>query len=252
MAMDGKPRRRVRAFSSFLLFLLFVQEAQLTSFTFSNNCNYTVWAGTLSGATSPSLSETGFKLTPASSTTVSAPPGWSGRFWGRTLCSTDSTGKFSCTTADCATGTIPCNGAGSVPPATLAEITLSNNGGQDFYDISLVDGFNLPMSLSPAGGHGDCEPASCAWDVNTVCPSEMQVTSESSGAVIACKSACNAFGDAKYCCTGAYASPSSCKPTNYSKLFKDVCPDAYSFAFDDPSSTFTCIGASTYLVTFCP
>ncbi|KAJ0970244.1 hypothetical protein J5N97_023121 [Dioscorea zingiberensis] len=227
-------------------------EAQATSFTFSNQCNYTVWAGTLSGAGTPELSQTGFKLLPGYSTTLSAPPGWSGRFWGRTFCSTDSTGKFSCATADCATGTIPCSGSGGIPPATLAEITLGINGEQDYYDISLVDGFNLPISLFPVDGHGNCKPASCGRDVNRVCPSGMRVTGESDGAVIACKSACDAFGDAKYCCTGVYASPSSCKPTYYSRLFKAACPAAYSYAFDDPSSTFTCTAATAYFLTFCP
>lgn len=31
-----------------------------------------------------------------------------------------------------------------VPPATLAEFTLSGDGNTDFYDISIVDGYNLP------------------------------------------------------------------------------------------------------------
>jgi hypothetical protein len=42
---------------------------------------------------------------------------------------------------------LQCNGAGGVPPATLAEITLKGDGGKDFYDISLVDGFNVPVQV---------------------------------------------------------------------------------------------------------
>jgi hypothetical protein len=42
----------------------------------------------------------------------------------------------------------------------------------------------------------------------------------------------------------------------YAKVFKDACPTAYSFPYDDPTSTFTCAGTSTrdvdYTITFCP
>jgi hypothetical protein len=42
---------------------------------------------------------------------------------------------------------LQCNGAGGVPPVTLAEITLNGAGGNDFYDVSLVDGFNVPVQV---------------------------------------------------------------------------------------------------------
>jgi hypothetical protein len=42
---------------------------------------------------------------------------------------------------------LECNGAGGEPPATLAEIRLNGAGGLDFYDISLVDGFNVPVQV---------------------------------------------------------------------------------------------------------
>ncbi|KAJ3019375.1 hypothetical protein HKX48_002131 [Thoreauomyces humboldtii] len=40
-------------------------------------------------------------------------------------------------------------------------------------------------------------------------------------------------------------------PTRYDQVFKDKCPDAYSWQFDDLSSTFNCRDAD-YRVTFCP
>lgn len=52
-----------------------------------------------------------------------------------------------CETGDCG-NRLQCNGAGGVPPVTLVEITLNGHGGQDFYDISLVDGFNVIASVS--------------------------------------------------------------------------------------------------------
>ncbi|PPR85430.1 hypothetical protein GOBAR_AA35258 [Gossypium barbadense] len=47
-----------------------------------------------------------------------------------------------------------CSSSGASPPATIAEFTLNGAGGLDFYDVSLVDGYNLPMMVSPNGGTG--------------------------------------------------------------------------------------------------
>jgi len=38
----------------------------------------------------------------------------------------------------------------------LAEFTLSGDGGKDYYYISLVDGFNIPISVTPQGGSPGC------------------------------------------------------------------------------------------------
>ncbi|KAE8655957.1 Pathoproteinsis-related protein 5 [Hibiscus syriacus] len=136
------------------------------------------------------------------------------------------------------------------PPATLAEFTLSGAGGLDFYDVSLVDGYNLPMMVVPHGATGgNCSSAGCAADLNGDCPLELKVVDGSQG--VACNSACNAFGDARYCCSGAYSTPNACKPSSYSEYFKVACPTAYSYAYDDGTSTFTCAGAD-YVITFCP
>jgi hypothetical protein len=72
------------------------------------------------------------------------------------------------------------------------------------------------------------------------------------GAVVACKSACDEFGAPQYCCTGAYGAPTTCTPTQYSLAFKAACPTAYSYAYDDATSTFTCKAPSGYAITFCP
>ncbi|KAL4346738.1 hypothetical protein GQ457_17G010220 [Hibiscus cannabinus] len=231
------------------LAILFFYGAHSATFTFINNCPYTVWPGTLTGG-GAQLSSTGFELASKASSTLDVPAPWSGRFWGRTQCANTS-GKFQCATADCGSGQITCNGAGAIPPASLIELTLAANGGKDFYDVSLVDGFNLPLSISPQGGSGGCSATSCPANVNAACPPELQIKG-SDGGVIACKSACLAFNQPQYCCTGAYGSPDTCHPTQYSKIFKGQCPQAYSYAFDDKSSTFTCSGGPNYLITFCP
>ena len=120
--------------------------ANSVTFTLTNNCPFTIWPATLNGAGSIQLASTGFKLASNASSTLDVPRPWSGRFWARSHCSTDtSSGKFYCATGDCGSGQIACNGAGGIPPVSLVEFTLAADNGQDFYDISLVDGFNLPV-----------------------------------------------------------------------------------------------------------
>ncbi|KAG2553626.1 hypothetical protein PVAP13_9KG537800, partial [Panicum virgatum] len=151
------------------------------------------------------------------------------------------------------------------PPVTLAEFTLGGADGKDFYDVSLVDGYNVGIGVAAAGArvnYATCGYAGCVGDVNALCPPELQVASGAAAAeaaggdgaapTVACRSACEAFGTAEYCCTGAHGGPSTCGPTKYSRLFKAACPAAYSYAYDDPTSTFTCGTGAQYLVTFCP
>ncbi|KAL8137148.1 hypothetical protein V2J09_003149 [Rumex salicifolius] len=216
------------------------------TFTFVNKCQYTVWPGILANAGTPSLESTGFELPSDTSRSFQAPTGWSGRFWGRTGCEFGSS-SGSCATGDCGSGSEECNGAGAEPPVTLAEFTLGT-GAQDFYDVSLVDGYNLPMLVEPLTGSASdaCASTGCLSDLNQACPEELKA-----GNGDACKSACEAFGSPEYCCSGAYGSPATCKPSIYSQMFKSACPRSYSYAYDDATSTFTCSGAD-YTITFCP
>nr|GMD94444.1 thaumatin-like protein 1B [Ipomoea batatas] len=243
----------------FLILALFLASGDLlfsgvnssATFTMINKCEQTIWPGILSNAGVAPLDTTGFALQAGESRTINVPSSWGGRFWGRTHCSQDSTGKFTCVTGDCGSGQVECAGGNAAPPATLAEFTLDGHGGLDFYDVSLVDGYNLPMLVVPQGGTGDnCTSTGCRVDVNGLCPSALKVTS-SAGESVACKSACEAFGDPQYCCSGAYGTPDTCKPSSYSQMFKSACPSAYSYAYDDQTSTFTCASAD-YTITFCP
>ncbi|OAY22623.1 thaumatin-like protein 1 [Manihot esculenta] len=215
-------------------------------FTLINRCSYTVWPGILANAGTAALDSTGFELPPGGSRSFQSPPNWSGRFWGRTGCTFDPvTGQGSCQTGDCSSNLIECNGKNANPPATLAEFTIGSST-QDFYDVSLVDGYNLPMIVEPSGGSGNCLSTGCITNLNQQCPAELRV-----GSGEACKSACEAFGSPEYCCSGAYGTPDTCKPSVYSQMFKAACPRSYSYAYDDATSTFTCSGAD-YTITFCP
>ncbi|XP_031285878.1 thaumatin-like protein 1b [Pistacia vera] len=230
-------------FSLTLAFL--VSGAHLATVSITNNCPYTVWPGTLANAEHPQLAETGFELPSRGTKTLNIPTGWAGRFWARTQCS----GNFKCVTADCGSGQVACNGKGAVPPASLVEIKFQTEDGQDYYNLSLVDGFNLPIAVAPQNGSGPkCIKLTCSADVNAKCPAELQVKGPN-GSVIACKSACEQFKDPKYCCTEAFKD--NCPPTNYATIFKNQCPQAYSYPKDDASSVFACKGAN-YAITFCP
>ncbi|KAL2333270.1 hypothetical protein Fmac_014483 [Flemingia macrophylla] len=222
-----------------------------------NNCKESVWPGILGNGADPSLKGGGFHLGSGEETVVQIPKVWSGRIWGRQGCSFDKqTDKGSCQTGDCG-GLLQCNGIGGVPPATLVEMTLGTSQSKlQFYDVSLVDGFNLPVSVKPIGGCSDpdsnstdpgagagagCGIASCEANLNVYCPSSLVVKSKEK--VVGCKSACLAAKTDRYCCTGEFAK--TCKPSVFARLFKTVCPRAYSYANDDSAVLKTCV-ASRY------
>ncbi|KAH6789200.1 THAUMATIN-LIKE PROTEIN 1 [Perilla frutescens var. frutescens] len=231
-----------------LMILAMAKGSLGATFTLVNRCDYTVWPGILSNAGSSGLDTTGFQLPPSTTRSFPAQTGWSGRFWGRTGCSFDpTTGQGSCATGDCGSNQMECNGAGAAPPATLAEFTIGSSANpQDFYDVSLVDGYNLPMIIEAVGGSGACGSTGCVADLNRMCPNELRA-----GGGQGCKSACEAFGTPEYCCSGEHGSPATCRPSAYSEMFKNACPRSYSYAYDDATSTFTCSGAD-YTITFCP
>lgn len=186
------------------------------------------------------------------------PTKWLGaRVWGRTGCDFTKSGPPYCETGDC--WKEDCSSEpqlAGVPPATLAEMTLGGTTNYDYYDISNVDGFNLPMQMVPVDGTYEkrdsadlgpyyvdyyCRSTGCFADLNALCPPELQVKNDM-GEVVACNSACNATREDKYCCIGEYqAGPPACPPQEpYYSLFKDACPDAYAYAYDDRASTFIC------------
>jgi hypothetical protein len=75
------------------------------------------------------------------------------------------------------------------------------------------------------------------------CPNELQVKN-SAGQTVACRSSCNKFGTDEYCCAGQFNNPNICNPSkwevNSASYFKRNCPNAYSYAYDDGSSTYIC------------
>lgn len=130
----------------------------------SNSCAETVWPAISSAASSAAPYTTGFELAPEQWKLLTVPWEWTGCVWGRTLCSTNFGGRFSCVTGDCRTGHQDCAGISSnpSPPVTLAQFRVVGNGSRGMqvfsYDVSVVDGFNIPMLLvaseeTTAGGY---------------------------------------------------------------------------------------------------
>jgi hypothetical protein len=119
-------------------------------------------------------------------------------------------------------------------------------GGTTFYDVSLVDGYNLQMQISAAG----CPTVGCTSDLNAICPAALQQR-DSSGRVVACRSDCEQYNTDATCCRSG---PQACQanPPPDAHIFKQACPQAYSYAYDDATSTFTCNNQPAYTITFCP
>jgi hypothetical protein len=147
-------------------------------------------------------------------------------------------------------------------PDTLAEFTLTAGMASDWYDVSLVDGFSIPVGIIQLdapwtmastyvpGGPLDmvtqqCGSPICALDLNPGCPASAQLK-DAMGNIWGCKNGQSANG-------GHGATP----VTSY---LKAGCPTSYTFAFDDPQSLFLCksarqnggVGANDYKVIYCP
>ena len=150
------------------MFYLFVTAKVLAIIiTLYNKCTHPVWPGIQPGAGKPILARGGFKLQPNKAYSLHLPALWSGRLWGRQGCTFDASSRGLCATSDCG-GSLFYNGLGGTPPAILAEITLGNE--QDFYDVSLVVGYNLAISITLIKGSGKCSYIGCVSDLNMMCP----------------------------------------------------------------------------------
>jgi len=187
---------------------------------------------------------------------------------------------------------------------------MSSDTYQAFYDISLVDGYNIPVGiislldetdnstltdippnltnpvcigtsslLAPVGDTSDATFGSNSTYplpldqsvtpsfVQDWCPWPLQLDPpEKPGDGVypypddniqrpvfnPCLSACAKWNKAEDCCTGKHGTPSTCSPSLYSTQAKKVCPDAYSYAYDDQTSTFIIPQGGGFEVVFCP
>ncbi|KAL7277766.1 hypothetical protein ACG7TL_008709 [Trametes sanguinea] len=243
-----------------ILIAALASDATARTFTIHNQCYFTIWPAIFTdlnvGSAMPDQ-PTGWQQDAFQIVSFFVPDNWqAGRIWARRDCNFDvNPGPNSCLDGGC-NGGLECDphtGTG-VPPATLAEFNLGVNGVQDSYAVSVVDGSNLAMRISNNQG---CHVADCPVDLGPDCPAPLKGPFDSNGFAVGCKSACDAgLGDPvnnPNCCTGTFNNPSTCTPSgvDFYSYFKGNCPNAYAYAFDDPSALFHCSNAD-YTITFCP
>lgn len=208
-----------------LLLLTATSCTDAVSIVITNKCAYTVWPAALPGG--------GTELNTGDSWFLDVPSGTrNGRVWGRTGCGFVINGTLGqCQTGDCG-GTLVCSKVGA-EPVTLAEYSLAGgSGGTDQFDISLVHGFNAPMSFLPSGG-AKCGGPSCpVQDITYDCPSDQR-------RVAGCGNPCDGQG-------------SSCGPNSGTEYFKKSCPQTITYPRDMSNTVFTCPAGTNYEITFCP
>ncbi|KAF8673520.1 Thaumatin family [Rhizoctonia solani] len=236
------------------------------TFTVYNACPFTIWPAVFTdlnvGNAVPGI-ETGWEAAAFTKRAFNVPDNWkAGRIWGRRNCNfSTNPGPNSCLSGGCNGGLLCDSRTGTgVPPASVAEWTLNAADGLDWYDVSLVDGYNLPMRITNTAS---CPVADCAVDLGPDCPAPLKGPFDSTGFPVGCKSACAANLDGNQanshnCCSGQYSTPQTCPPSGvqYYSYFKDRCPRSYVYAYDESSGTalFTCPASkrADYTLTFCP
>jgi len=233
-----------------------VAPAGWRTLTMVNRLDQTIWPAIAADPNHP-ISATGWVLAPGASLSILIPDHWDVRMWARTGCSFDAAGDGSCVTSGC--GHLQCGSTWGEFPSTLAEFNLNAWDGMDFYDVSLVEGNNLPMWVNSYGGRSTdkidadgCSATGCTKNANLTCPAKLQRVV--GGQVVACLSACLVFNTDQTCCTGAYAARSACVPSSWpidsAAVFKQAEPFAYSYVDDDATSVLTCTGECDYRVTW--
>ncbi|KAK9168553.1 hypothetical protein Syun_000693 [Stephania yunnanensis] len=224
-------------------FALFSGAHASTVLNYDNKCPDTVWVGA-----DPIIDEAQWEFGPGTLTIFETPDQWSGSIWFRTGCTTDAAQHFSCETGDCGTGLVECTGGPPKYPATL--LNFSINQTVVTYEVSLIHGYNIPITVTPDGGSAStCPSLGCTKDLIKSCPDDVLVKN-AKGVGVACKSACDAFNDPAYCCTGSFTGV-ACKPSKYSNGFKQACPLGHTFPEDSEPPLGSCSGADRYLITMC-
>ena len=120
---------------------------------------------------------------------------------------------------------------------TLAEFTFNTDFNDfDWYNISHVDAFNLPMQIVPLD-RSDCRSLTCSEDLLAACPAVGRDT-DPAGQVVSCVSPDRDDGESEVA------------------LYFEGCEDAYAWSGDDQhgddeSPVAACAGED-WQITFCP
>jgi len=219
---------------------------------FINECDQPIWAGASGNEDPAGAFEAVSWLDPQACVAVTVRAATNARAFGRTGCTGDV-----------------CAGDGNAGRGTLVQLNLPLEG-TDVYDVSLVDGFNVPMAMIPvptvSSTEGEpCRAASCAADLTVVCPEallryddqlEVAYCASTCRACDACPDCidcadpagpacvdCGAFAD--FCCTGQ-----ACEANEHTMLWKSLCPDAITHPGD--AGARACTQRTDFDIVFCP
>ncbi|EAZ28022.1 hypothetical protein OsJ_11988 [Oryza sativa Japonica Group] len=187
-----------------LLVVVLAAAADAVTFTIVNKCGYTVWPAALPSGDGNQLD-----------------PGQSWAVLGAVPRRATAAARLRCA-------------AVGAPPVTVAEFSLGQASKDDYFDISLVDGFNAPMAIVPAAAGGRRCPRGgprCAAEITLQCPGELR---------------------AKAGCSNPCRGNSTCGPTKDTEFFKKLCPETVTYARDGQGTTFTCPAGTDYQIVFCP
>lgn len=169
--------------------------------------------------------------------------------------------------------------SGSSIPAESTDHSI----GPTFLDVSLVDGFNVGMELTPdqdtvcavsekEGGasvfklfkRGEAMadfPNDVSVPFNEVCPSGFEVQRGPNQRIAGCYSQCSwahATGQpvttiSQNCCSDRYGTFATCEPLidkKYIDTIEDTSSGVYTWAYNDYRGTFTCDGSASFSFRF--
>ncbi|KAM0845975.1 hypothetical protein ACQ4PT_055986 [Festuca glaucescens] len=187
-----------------------------TNLTLHNLCPYPVWpliTQNIGLPAIPDANDTAGRLDGGGEglVTLAFPPGaWSGRIVARTGCIDDDDDV-------CDTGVAPA-------PTTVTQVSVHGPDGLAEYSVSLVDGFNVPVVVTPHGfEQGDqCPSLGCPVDLDVDCP-----------------------GDAK-------APAGGCRAQGQGHFFKQRCPDTRTTPTDVEATLQRCLEPGELKIVFCP
>nr|CAD2184346.1 unnamed protein product [Meloidogyne enterolobii] len=237
---------------------------QMVTIELFNNCSEPIWPAIKNDGPIPNNGGFG-PLQAGQVQSLSVPSDWkSARIWPRTGCGEN----MICITGSCGNGVLECNGLEGQIPASLAEFTLNGDGGLSYYDVSYVDGSNIPLQIIPIAGTfngavGNCKEISCTEDQRNLDLQKYNIEMKDNNAkIVAIRSLCSQYNTDATCCKNAYNDGNKCRNgwnaaqnDIYTKI-KTVCPTSYLYAYDDHTSLFTCKGVDgrispDFKVVFC-